>query len=107
MTRIGPIIGVIGLLLVLTGLLYVIQKRRTVIIPEGFTTEYPTEIDMSTVTNPISKIIKKISTLSLHFANPEVWKTAIDTSKYSFTDLARRQIEKDRESSPDKIAKGN
>jgi hypothetical protein len=107
MERMGPLIGVIGLLFVLVGLLYMMQIRRTVVIPEGFTTEYPTEIDMSTVTNPISKIMKKISTLSLHFANPTVWKEAIETSKHSFTDLARRQIEKDRQSKPDKIAKGD
>jgi hypothetical protein len=94
MERIGPLIGIGAVALVLIGVLWIVQTRRAIEIPEGFTTEISADID--DLGNPITKIIKKVGALSLRFADPELWKTTIATSKLSFTDLARRQIEADR-----------
>jgi len=112
MERIGLLIGIGSVALILLGILWLLQRGRTIEIPEGFTTEMATETD---VMNPITKIIKKVGALSLHFANPVLWKNTIETSKLSFTDLARRQIEEDKRqtvrgggpAAADKIAGGN
>jgi len=94
MERIGPLIGIGAVALVLIGILWLVQGRRTIEIPEGFTTDMAANID--DLGNPITKIIKKVGALSLRFADPELWKTTIATSQLSFTDLARRQFEADR-----------
>ena len=104
MERIRPFIGIGAIALVLVGILWLVQRRRTIEIPEGFTTEISVDV-ADDLSNPISQIIKKVGALSLRFADPELWKTTIATSQLSFTDLARRQIESDRESG-DKIAQG-
>jgi hypothetical protein len=88
-------IAIFGLFLILFGILYVIQHKRRIVIPEGFTTDYD-PVDLSTIGDPITKIIKKIGGMSAHFANPEVWKDAYNHSQMSLTDLARAQIAKDK-----------
>jgi len=104
MERIGPLIGIGSVALILVGILWVLQRGRTIEIPEGFTTEVDEAPD---VMNPITKIIKKVGALSLRFADPALWKKTLDRSNLSFTDLARRQIEEDKRSEADKIARGN
>ena len=104
MERIRPLIGIGSVALILVGILWLLQRGRTIEIPEGFTTEVDTEVD---VMNPITKIIKKVGALSLHFANPVLWKNTIETSKLSFTDLARRQSAEDKRAGADKIGDGN
>jgi len=89
-------IALFALFLILFGILYIIQHKRRVVIPEGFTTEYES-IDLSSVGDPITKIIKKIGSMSAHFANPEIWKDAFNHSQMSLTDLARAQIAKDKQ----------
>lgn len=101
MERLRLLIGLGAVALVLIGILWIVRQDRTIEIPEGFTTE----VSVNDLGNPISQIIKKVGALSLRFADPELWKTTIATSRLSFTDLARRQIEADRESG-DKIAEG-
>jgi hypothetical protein len=96
MERLSLALGIVGITLVLFGILILIQKRRNVDIPEGFTTEYPTEASINDLANPITTLIKKVGKISMHFANPTVWTDAFETSKLSFTDLARRQIEQDK-----------
>ena len=96
MERLSLALGVVGITLVLFGILILIQKRRNVDIPEGFTTEYPATASINDLANPITTLIKKVGKISMHFANPTVWTDAFETSKLSFTDLARRQIEQDR-----------
>lgn len=88
-------IALFGLFLILFGILYVIQHKRRIVIPEGFTTDYD-PVDLSAIGDPITKIIKKIGSMSSHFANPEVWKEAYNHSQMSLTDLARAQIAKDK-----------
>jgi hypothetical protein len=88
-------IALLGLFLILFGVLYIIQNKRRIVVPEGFTTDYE-HVDLSTIGDPITKIIKKISSMSAHFANPEVWKDAYSHSQMSLTDLARAQIAKDK-----------
>jgi hypothetical protein len=98
MQSLGFAIGTIALLLILCGVLYTLQKRRTYYIPEGFTNEndpYPVS-DLNDIKNPISKVMKKIGDLSVYFANPAIWIDVIKHSNMSLTDLARAQIEKDR-----------
>jgi len=83
-----------GIFLILLGILYVLQKRRGIYVPEGFSNEsleYKQQ-DLTDITNPILKIIKKIGTLTAHFANPTVWSEAYRHSQMSVTDLARKQI---------------
>lgn len=104
MERIRLLIGVGAVSLVLVGILWLIQGDRTIEIPEGFTTDISVDV-ADNLGNPISQIIKKVGALSLRFADPELWKTTIATSRLSFTDLARRQIEADKKSG-DKIAEG-
>jgi len=98
MDRLVLLIGIGGTALVLFGILYLVQKNRTIEIPEGFTTETAElpEAGATDLLNPISKIMKKVTSLSVFFSNPEVWKDVITTSKLSFTDRARKQIEDDR-----------
>ena len=91
-------IALLGIFSILFGILYVIQHKRKIYLPEGFTTdsiEYK-GADVSDITNPISKVMAKLTTMSLHFANPEIWKDAYTHSQMSITDLARKQIAKDR-----------
>ena len=88
-------IALFGLFLILFGALYIIQHKRRIVIPEGFTTDYE-PVDLSDIGNPITKIIKKIGSMSAHFANPEIWKDAYNHSQMSLTDLARAQIAKDK-----------
>ena len=97
MERLSSLIGIGAVGLVLVGILWLVQGRRTIEIPEGFTAEM--KADIEDLGNPITKIIKKVGALSLRFADPELWKTTIATSQLSFTDLARRQIEADRDGS--------
>uniref|UniRef100_A0A6C0DRK3 Uncharacterized protein n=1 Tax=viral metagenome TaxID=1070528 RepID=A0A6C0DRK3_9ZZZZ len=104
MERIRPLFGIGSVAVILVGILWLLQRGRTIEIPEGFTTEIDTAVD---VMNPITKIIKKVGALSLHFANPTLWKNTIETSKLSFTDLARRQIEQDKHAGADKIGDRN
>lgn len=104
MERVGPLIGIGSVALILIGILWLLQQGRTIEIPEGFSTEIAADLDGM---NPITKIIKKVGALSLHFANPVLWKNTIETSKLSFTDLARRQIEADKRQAGDKIDSGN
>ena len=77
------------------GILYIIQNKRVIYIPEGFSTEEYKEIDVSDIANPITKVMKKIGSMTMHFANPEIWKDAYEHSQMSITDLARKQIAKD------------
>jgi len=95
MERISLLIGIGSVMLVLFGVLYLVQKNRTIDIPEGFTTDIEVDID-DMHPNPISKVIKKVAALSLKFADPELWKEAIATSQLSFTERARQQILADR-----------
>ena len=88
-------IALICLFLILFGILYLFQHKRRIVIPEGFTTDYD-PVDLSTIGDPITKIIKKIGSMSAHFANPDVWKDAYSHSQMSLTDLARAQIAKDK-----------
>jgi hypothetical protein len=104
MERIRPLFGIGSVAVILVGILWLLQGGRTIEIPEGFTTERDVAVD---VMNPITKIIKKVGALSLHFANPVLWKTTIETSKLSFTDLARRQIEEEKRVGADKIGDRN
>ena len=90
-------IALLGIFLILLGILYILQKRRGIYIPEGFSNEsleYKQQ-DLTDIANPILKIIKKIGTLTAHFANPIVWTDAYKHSQMSITDLARKQIEID------------
>jgi hypothetical protein len=87
-------VALFGIFLILLGILYVLQRRRGIYVPEGFSNEYKQQ-DLTDITNPILKIIKKIGTLTAHFANPVVWKDAFAHSQMSITDLARKQIEMD------------
>ena len=98
MDTIGLTVGLVALVLVLAGALMVLQKKRTYYIPEGFTTEYPTDAG-GEVLNPITKILKKVGTLSLYFANPTVWFDVYKTSKMTPAELARMNIEKERKES--------
>jgi len=84
-------IALFALFLILFGLLYILQNHRKIYIPEGFGTEYK-QPDLSDIANPISKIMAKIGTMTMHFANPELWKDAYTHSQMSITDLARKQI---------------
>jgi len=85
------VIPLFGIFLILLGVLYILQKRRGIYVPEGFTTEYK-EQDLTDIKNPILKLIKKIGSLTAHFANPVVWSEAYMHSQMSITDLARKQI---------------
>ena len=87
-------IALLALFLILFGLLYILQNHRKIYIPEGFGTEYK-QPDLSDIGNPITKIISKIGSMTLHFANPELWKDAYAHSQMSITDLARKQIAAD------------
>ena len=82
-------IAIVSLFLILFGLLHILQKYRV----EGFE-EYK-EQDLSDISNPILKVLKKIGTMTVFFANPSVWTDAYAHSQMSITDLARKQIEKD------------
>jgi hypothetical protein len=84
-------IALFGIFLILLGILHVLQKNRGIYVPEGFTSEY-TQQNLSDIKNPILKLIKKIGALTVHFANPVVWKEAYSHSQMSVTDLARKQI---------------
>jgi hypothetical protein len=98
MQGLGFAIGAFALLLILCGVLYALQKKRTYYIPEGFVNEndpYPVS-DFSDIKNPITKVLKKIGDLSTYFANPTIWVDVIKHSNMSLADLAREQIAKDR-----------
>jgi hypothetical protein len=97
MDRIGGAIGVLSLILVLLGILMVVERKRRLVIPEGFTNEYESDPSLNDITNPITKTLKKIGHMSVFFANPLVWKEAIDNSQLSLADLARKQIKLDKE----------
>jgi hypothetical protein len=75
----------------------VIERKRKLVIPEGFTTEYESDPSLNNIANPITKTLKKIGHMSIFFANPMVWKEAIDNSQLSLADLARKQIKLDKE----------
>jgi hypothetical protein len=98
MDTIGVTVGLVALVLVLAGALMILQKKRTYYIPEGFTTEYPTDAG-GEILNPITKILKKVGTLSLYFANPTVWFDVYKTSKMTPAELARMNIEKEKRES--------
>ena len=104
MDRLGVALGVIALSLTLFGVLIVLQRKRNRIIPEGFTTEYQQDPTINTISNPITKTLKQIGHLTVYFANPLVWKDAIDNSKLSITDLARKQIELDKKKAAEEKA---
>jgi len=89
MLNLHTTIAITGLFLILLGILYILQKNRI----EGFE-EYRQQ-DLSDISNPIFKVLKKIGSMTTFFANPAVWMDAYTHSQMSVTDLARKQIEQD------------
>ena len=84
-----------ALLFVVLILLAIYLKKRHL---EGFTSdsfgyEKP---DLTSIQNPILKIMKKIGHMSSYLANPTLWKNAYAHSKMSAVELARIQIAKDK-----------
>lgn len=82
---------IFGIFLILFGILYILQKHS---FYEGFE-EYKQQ-DVSNISNPILKVIKKIGSMTIFFANPKLWTDAYAHSQMSMTDLARKQIDQDR-----------
>jgi hypothetical protein len=87
-------ISLIGLFVILLGILLIFQKDRLIDIPEGFANEQP-KTGIDDLTNPLIKVVKKLSKMTAYFANPEVWTDVYKHSQMSLTDLARSQIAKD------------
>lgn len=87
----------IFIFIILLTILYYIQNKRKIIVPEGFTSdsiEYPkSNFDIE---NPLLRIIKKLGVMSTYLINPTVWKDAYEHSKMSAVELARKQIAKDK-----------
>ena len=79
-------------ILVLFLALYILQRNRNKIIPEGFTTEYNT--DTNGVKNPLENIVKKLTKISTYFLNPDIWTQAIKTYNMTATELARMELDK-------------
>lgn len=89
------LIGVGALILILSGILIVLQKKRTYYIPEGFVTEYPDEALLKGVKNPIEKTLKKLTSLSGFFMNIDNWKDVYSTYNMTPVELARLNIHKE------------
>ena len=87
-------IALLAIFLILFGALYILQNYRGIYLPEGFSNEYKQE-DVSGIANPILKVLKKIGSMTVFFANPTVWTDAYSHSQMSITDLARKQIAMD------------
>ena len=85
-------IAILALFLILFAVLVFIKPSH-----EGFTDDYP---DLSSVKdeNPLNRIVKKLGKLGIYLANPKVWKELYAHSQTSLTDLARKQIAKDKKS---------
>ena len=95
----GLIIGIISIMLVLFGILHLVSRKKDFYLPEGFSNEsieYPIN-PLSEIKNPITKLIKKLGNMSVFFANPKVWVDVFQTSQMSLSDLARRNIKKEKE----------
>lgn len=87
-------LGLAAIVMILFGILIVLQKKRTYYIPEGFTTEYPADVEKN-IGNPIAKLIKKITHLSAYFINMENWKDVYTTSQMTPVELARRHLQEE------------
>ncbi len=97
MTDITTIVVLLAsLFLILAGVLIILQKKRTYYIPEGFVTEYPNSDELKTITNPITKTLKKLTSLSGFFMNIDNWKDVYKTYNMTPVELARMNIEKER-----------
>ena len=92
----GLLLSILSIMMILIGLLLIVTKSKPYYIPEGFTNEYPID-PLTEIQNPLVKIIKKLVHMSVYFANPTVWSNVYKTSQMSITELARKNIQKERE----------
>jgi len=94
----GLALGLISITMILFGVLIMVTKNKTYYLPEGFTSnsvEYPVN-PLSEIQNPLVKMIKKLGSMSVYFANPKVWSDVYKTSQMSITELARENIKKEK-----------
>ena len=98
----GLLLGLIAISLILFGALMVANSKWKPYY-EGFTSEeaqsstiaYPTD-PLTEIQNPLMKIVKKLGSISMFFANPQVWVDVYRTSRMSPTELARLHIKNEK-----------
>ena len=90
----GLLLGIISITMILFGALLIVTKNNTYYLPEGFTSEaYPVD-PLSEIQNPVVKIMKKLGSMTMYFANPKVWTNVYRTSQMSAIELARDNIKR-------------
>lgn len=107
----GLLLGLIAISLILFGALMIANSKwKPYYLNEGFTdgpvgpvetvepvgpVNYPTD-PLTEIQNPLMKIVKKLGSISMFFANPQVWVDVYRTSRMSPTELARLHIKNEK-----------
>lgn len=96
MRVLGLVLAIISIAMILFGLLLILTKNNTYYLSEGFESEiYPVD-PLTEIQNPVLKLMKKLGSMTVYFANPKVWTDVYRTSQMSAADLARLNIKKER-----------